>query len=158
MCLVPSQTGCFYPDSSRRHVPAPCHRPTHVQVSYRRVLDGTAQICGRNCAKRRTARMLPAPYSSPILGPCIFLAHLLLPWSPQKQVLQPPAQLRQPHCLGSTLPSEGMLSTCRAGHRAGALPWSISPATCGLRHLLSNLHQNVVDLCHHLPGGGLRRG
>lgn len=116
------------------------------------------QVCDRNRAKRCTARMLPAPYPSLTLGPCIFLACFLLPWSPQKQVLQPPAQLRQPHCLGSTPSGKGMLSTLRAGHRAGALPWSISSAACALWHLLPYLHQKVADLCCQLPGGGLRRG
>lgn len=80
--------------------------------------------------------MLPAPYPSLILGPGIFLASFLLPWSPQKQVLQPPAQLSQPHCWGSTPSSKGMLSSLRAGHRAGVLPRSISPAALALWHLL----------------------
>lgn len=94
------------------------------------------QVCDRNCANRCTVWMLPAPYPSLILGPGIFLASFLLPWSPQKQVLQPPAQLSQPRCRGSTPSSKGMLSSLRAGHRAGILPRSISPAALALWHLL----------------------
>lgn len=37
-----------------------------------------------------------------VLPLCIAPACSLLPWSSQKQVLQPPAQLRQSHCLGTT--------------------------------------------------------
>lgn len=92
-----------------------------------------------------------------VLPLCIVLACSLLPWSSQKQVLQPPAQLRQPHCLGTTPSSKRMLGTLRAGHGTAVSPWGISPAASVLWYFLSCLHQNVVDLCCQLPGGGLRR-
>lgn len=92
-----------------------------------------------------------------VLPLCIVLACSLLPWSSQKQVLQPPAQLRQPHCPGTTPSSKRMLGTLRAGHGTAVSPWEISPAASVLWYFLSCLHQNVVDFCCQLPGGGLRR-
>jgi len=105
--LPPPKTVCFYPDFPGRNVLGPSHHPTHVQALYRRVLGGIGQIGDRNCDKHCTTQVLTAPYPSPILGLCIFLARFLLPLSPQKQVLQPPAQLREPQAWAQPPSAKG---------------------------------------------------